>query len=120
VGLVVQAADPLAGAASVSVAGLTGRRWIRLPEGTDARWAAYWTGPSSSADGPVMRTIQECLQSVLWNGTSALAPLGQPLPAGLVAVPVDDRPPSRLVVTWRGDRPSPLVRSFVRVAAAAQ
>ncbi|MCK5754602.1 MAG: hypothetical protein KAH46_18070, partial [Mycobacterium sp.] len=32
-----------------------------------------------------MKTI---LQSVLWNGTSALAPLSQPLPPGLVLVPV--------------------------------
>jgi DNA-binding transcriptional LysR family regulator len=118
VGVVVRADDPLAGAASVSVAGLAGRRWVRLPEGTDARWAVYWTGPSSSPDGPVLRTIQECLQSVLWNGTSALAPLGQPLPPGLIAVPVDDRVPSHLVVAWRGDRTSPLVRSFVRIAAA--
>ncbi|WP_203838046.1 LysR family transcriptional regulator [Winogradskya humida] len=118
VGLVVRADDPLAGQQAVSVAVLTGRRWIRLPEGTDPRWAAYWTGQPSQ-DAPVLRTIQECLQSVLWNGASALAPLGQPLPSGLAIVPVDDRAPSRLVVTWRDDRPAALVQSFVRIAARA-
>ncbi len=64
-----------------------------------------------------MRTIQECLQAVLWNGMSALAPLDQVTPAGLVTVPVTDRPPSRLVLAWPATDPSPLVRSFVRIAA---
>lgn len=118
VGVVVRRDDPIARRASVSVGGLTGRRWIRLPEGTDPVWAAYWTGPSAG-DGPVLRTIQECLQSVLWNGTSALAPLGQPVPVGLVTVAVDDRPPSDLVVAWRAGDRAPLVRSFARIAAAA-
>ncbi|WP_433606714.1 LysR family transcriptional regulator [Dactylosporangium sp. CA-139114] len=118
VGIVVRADDPLAGAGPVSVAALAARRWIRLPDGTDPLWAAYWTGPAAP-DAPVMRTIQECLQSVLWNGTSALAPLGQPLPPGLVTVAVDDRPPSRLVLAWRPARLTPLARSFVRIAARA-
>jgi hypothetical protein len=59
------------------------------------------------------------LQAVLWNGMSTLAPLDQPTPAGLVIVPVADRPPSRLVLAWPGTNPSPLVRSFVRIAAEA-
>jgi DNA-binding transcriptional LysR family regulator len=116
VGMVVRADDPLAARPSVSVAGLTGRVWVRLPEGTDPAWAAYWTG-APEGDGPVLRTIQECLQSVLWNGTSALAPLDQALPAGLVTVAVDDRPPNRLLLAWRADRATPLVRSFARIAA---
>jgi DNA-binding transcriptional LysR family regulator len=118
VGVVVHRDDPLAARPSVSVGELAGHRWIRLPEGTDPVWAAYWTG-APSADGPVLRTIQECLQSVLWNGTTALAPLAQPLPAGLVTVAVDDRPPSDLLVAWRDDRRTPLVSSFVRIAGDA-
>ncbi|WP_433220358.1 LysR substrate-binding domain-containing protein [Dactylosporangium sp. CS-047395] len=116
VGVVVRAGDPLTRASSVAVGDLGDRRWIRLPEGTDAAWAAYWTGPPHP-DAPVLRTIQECLQSVLWNGTSALAPLDQPLPPGLVTVPVHDRAPSRLLIAWRADRVTPLVRSFVHIAA---
>ena len=40
-----------------------------------------------------------------------IAPLGQALPDGLVCVPLADRPPSRVVLAWREDDPSPLVRS---------
>lgn len=118
-GMVVRDDDPLADCESVRVADLADRRWVRLPPGTDPTWCAYWTG-SDSTDyeaGLTKRTIQECLQSVLWNGTSALAPLNQNLPAGLTVVPVTDRPPNHLVVAWRSGRADPIVRSFVEVAA---
>lgn len=120
IGVVMHDDDPLARRDAVAVAELTDRRWVRLPVDTDATFRAYWTVQSPrSADLPVMRTIQECLQSVLWNGTSALAPLNQTLPQGLVVVPVSDRAPSQLVVAWRATNPSPLVRSFVKIAAAS-
>ena len=64
----------------------------------------------------MLRTIQECLRSAPRNGTSAVAPIDQPLPAGLLAVPFEDRPAGDLVVAWRKDDRSPLVRSFVQVA----
>jgi DNA-binding transcriptional LysR family regulator len=122
VGVVVREDDQLAHHEPVAVAGLGDRDWVRLPDGTDPVWSAYWTGGTDTGtEGlPVMRTIQECLQSVLWNGTSALAPLNQPLPGGLVNVPVTDRPPSRLVVAWKKAGPNPLVRSFVDIAANAR
>ncbi|MEV6113856.1 LysR family transcriptional regulator [Streptomyces sp. NPDC052109] len=116
VGVVMRDDDLLAHRASVSSADLAGRRWVRLPYGTDPVWTAYWTGGGHDDTTPVMRTIQECLQAALWNGTSALAPVDQPLPAGLVAVPFSDRPPSDLVVAWPKTGRSPLVRSFVQVA----
>jgi DNA-binding transcriptional LysR family regulator len=116
VGVVVRADDPLTGRESVAVAELDDRAWVRLPEGTDTAWAGYWTG-TPGTEAPVMRTIQECLQSVLWNGMSALAPLDQPLPSGLALVPVRDRAPSRLVLAWPAGRTSPLVQSFVRIAS---
>ncbi|MHA3703217.1 LysR family transcriptional regulator [Jatrophihabitans sp. YIM 134969] len=120
VGLVVRDDDPLADATSVEVDHLSGRRWVRLPPDTDPVWTAYWTGPgvSPSDDTPV-RTIQECLQAVLWNGMSVLAPVDQVLPAGLRAVPASDRPPSALALAWPASDTSPLVRSFVQVAARA-
>lgn len=120
VGLVVRDDDPLAGRTSVRLAELPDRRWVRLPPDTDHVWSAYWTGPATSGEqGTPMRTIQECLQAVLWNGMSALAPLDQLTPAGLITVPVADRPPSRLVLAWPAADPPPLVRSFVRIAANA-
>ncbi len=118
VGVVVRDDDPLAAESSVRIEELSGRHWVRLPPDGDQVWAAYWTGPAGAdRTGATMHTVQECLQSVLWNGMSALAPVDQVLPAGLVSVPADDRPPSRLVLAWPGSNPSPLVRSFVRIAA---
>ncbi|WP_228798519.1 LysR substrate-binding domain-containing protein [Nocardia nova] len=104
--------DPTAGlrAGLVDVA-------LRLPAEADSAWTAYWTCGTPDGAAPQLRTIQECLQAVLWNGTSALAPLDQPLPAGLVTVPFTDRPPSRLVVAWSKTARSPLIRGFVRTAA---
>jgi DNA-binding transcriptional LysR family regulator len=120
IGMVVRDDDPLAGRDVVRVSELPDRRWVRLPPGTDPTWSAYWTGsPTTEHDpGLTKRTIQECLQSVLWNGTSALAPLGQSVPDGLTVIPVADRPPSHLVVAWRAGTHDPMVRSFVEVAAA--
>lgn len=54
--------------------------------------------------------------AVLWNGTVGLVPLGHVLPDGLTAVALAGLPPSRVVVAWSND--SPLIRSFVRIAAA--
>ncbi len=121
IGIVLRADDPLARRDGLRVADLTDRRWVRLAEATDPIWSAYWNSPTTRPDpatpNPVTHTIQECLQAVLWNGMSALAPLDQVLPAGLVTVPVTDREPSRLVLAWPANAASPLVRSLVRVAA---
>jgi DNA-binding transcriptional LysR family regulator len=112
--VVLRADDPLAGREAVRLADVAGRRWFQLPDGTDPAWRAYRT--AGHGDGPVVRTVQECLQAVLWNATVGLAPIGAALPDGLTAVPLLDMPPSRLVVAWRSGDTSPLVQSFVRLA----
>jgi DNA-binding transcriptional LysR family regulator len=121
VGVVLRADDPLAGRDSLRLADLAGRRWFQLPEGTDPIWRAYWnpTGADPGRDGPVVRTVHECLQAVLWNGTVGLAPLAHALPEGLTSVPLTDMPLSRLVVAWVSANPGPLIRSFVRIAVAS-
>jgi DNA-binding transcriptional LysR family regulator len=117
VGLVMRDDDPLAGAASVRVDELTDRDWIQLPLDTDPAWVTYWTGPGARhSDARRVHTIQECLHAVLWNGQSALAPVDQLLPAGLIVVPAEDRKPNDLVLAWRDTETSPLIRSFVDVA----
>ncbi|MEV8371093.1 LysR substrate-binding domain-containing protein [Kribbella sp. NPDC056861] len=118
IGLVVRDDDPLAHATSVRIDQLSERSWICLPPDTDVAWVAYWTGLGARpADvDQVMRTIQECLHAVLWNGQSALAPVDQLLPAGLIVVPAEDRKPNDLVLAWRETEASPLIRSFVEVA----
>jgi hypothetical protein len=96
---------------------LDDRSWCQLPEGTDAAWRAYWTG-GSERNGPVVRTVHECLQAILWNGSIGLAPLTHALPDGVTAVPLTDQPPSPLVAAWNSDNPSPLIRSFIQIATA--
>lgn len=124
VGVVVRIGDPLARRVAVSVNDLGDRRWFQLPDGTDPLWRTYWNGgqpaPSTrrSLEGPVVRTVGECLQSVLWAGTVGLGPLGQALPPGLTMVPVRDLPPSRLVIAWRKADHDQLTASFVRAAVA--
>jgi DNA-binding transcriptional LysR family regulator len=118
VGVVLRADDPLACRDSLHSDDLADRPWFQFPEGTDPIWRAYWSGPGGHRrDGPVVRTVHECLQAVLWNGTVGLTPLTHALPEGLASVPLVDMPPSRLVVAWTGASPGPLVRSFARIAA---
>jgi len=45
----------------------------------------------------------------LWPGTTVF---------GLTSVPLADMPPSNLIVAWNSADDNPLVRSFVRIAAA--
>ncbi|WP_433272832.1 LysR family transcriptional regulator [Actinosynnema sp. CS-041913] len=119
VGVVLRVDDPLAGRESLHSRELADRRWFQLPAGIDPIWRAYWSGPDGPRlDGQVVRTVHECLQAVLWNGTIGLAPLVHALPDGLTSVPLTDMPPSHLVVAWSDAHSGPLIRSFARIAAA--
>jgi DNA-binding transcriptional LysR family regulator len=122
VGVVLRADDPLADQDIVHLRDLAGRRWFQLPEGTDPVWRAYWNGTARGSvlrDGPVVRTISECLQGTLWNGTVGMMPLGHALPDGLVCVPLARVRASRLVLAWNSTSTDPLIRSFARVAATS-
>jgi DNA-binding transcriptional LysR family regulator len=124
VGVVLRADDPLARRGTLQVRDLEDRRWFQFPEGTDPLWRAYWNGAAPGGtvrDGPVVRTVGECVQAVLWNGTVGLAPLtplGHAWPPGLTVVPLADMAPSRLVVAWNKADANPLIRSLTQVAAA--
>jgi DNA-binding transcriptional LysR family regulator len=126
VGVVLRADDPLACRDTLHLRDLDDRRWFRLPEGTDPIWRAYWTGTAPNGpfrDGPVVRTVRECIQAVLWDGTIGLAPLAplasHALPEGLITVPLADMPPSRLIVAWNSHDANPLIRSLTQIAVAA-
>jgi DNA-binding transcriptional LysR family regulator len=121
VGAVLRTDDPLARCDALHIHDLADRPWFQLPSGTDPIWRAYWNGGATTGvlrDGPVVRTVHECMQAVLWNGTVGLAPLAHVLPAGLTCVPVADMPPSCLVIAWNSEDGNPLVRSFVEITAA--
>ncbi len=86
VGFVLRADDPLADRDRVSLADIADRPWFRFPDGTDPAWQAFWactSEPGRRRPGPAVRTVHQCLQSVLWSGSVGLAPLGHALPAGL-------------------------------------
>ncbi|MFF1907738.1 LysR family transcriptional regulator [Kitasatospora sp. NPDC058218] len=122
VGVVLRADDPLAGRELLHLADLDDRTWFRFPDGTDPLWQVYWNGNRPGGplrEGPVVRTVHECIRAVLWNGTVGLAPLGHRPAEGLTVVPLADLPPSRLVVAWRTGDTDPLLRSFVALAAPA-
>jgi DNA-binding transcriptional LysR family regulator len=124
VGVVLRADDPLAGRDTLQVRDLDDRRWFQFPDGTDALWRAYWNGTAPGGtirDGPVVRTVGECVQAVLWSGTIGLAPLtplGHAWPPGLTVVPLADMGPSRLVVAWNKADANRLIRSLIQTATA--
>ncbi|OIK28448.1 LysR family transcriptional regulator [Streptomyces malaysiense] len=118
VGVVLRADDPPARHDRLPLAELGDRRWFQFPRGTDPAWQSYWNG-GRPREGPVVRTVQECLQAVLWNGTVGLAPLGHELPAQLAVVPLTDMPPSRVVAVWNEGDTNPLIRSLVEIATTA-
>lgn len=121
-GVVLRADDPLARSDTLLLHDLDGRLWFQLPEGTDPLWRAFWSGTVPGEpfrDGPVVRTVAECVQGVLWNGTTGIAPLSHALPEGLAMVPLADMPPSHLVVAWSSTDANPLIRSFIQVATMA-
>jgi DNA-binding transcriptional LysR family regulator len=114
VGVVLRDDDPLAARETLALDDLVGRRWFRFPDGTDPVWRAFWR---ADTDGTEVRTVHECQQAVLWNGTVGLTPLIHDQPPGLTAIPLRDMPSSDLVVAWPAADPSPLVRSFARIVA---
>jgi len=114
VGAVLRADDPLAGHDHLKLADLADRRWFQFPAGTDPHWQSYWSG-GEPRQGPIVRAVQECLQSVLWNGTVGLAPLTHHNPGKeLVTIPIEDLPPSPLVIAWT--ETTPLIQSFAQTA----
>jgi DNA-binding transcriptional LysR family regulator len=125
VGVVLRTDDPLAGRDELRTSDLADRRWFRFPEGTDALWSAYWS--FGGHDGPVVRTVHECIRAVLWDGVVGLAPFGGAAgpdghvagPAeGLTIVPLAGVAPSPLIVAWRTGDANPLIPSFVELAAS--
>ena len=109
IGVVLRTDDSLAVRAALDLADLDEHRWFQLPDGTDPVWRAYWNGDTLIGGrryGPVVHTVQECLQAVLWDDTIGLtrvgaaparvATLDHALPDGLTSIPLTDMPPSRL------------------------
>ncbi|WP_064457439.1 LysR family transcriptional regulator [Streptomyces hygroscopicus] len=81
-----------------------------------------WKGvPGSDGTGPEVADVVQMLHMIKVHRMIAVLPrsLVEPVPAGLVCVPVTDAPPSRLVLAWNEEDRRPLVASFVTAALGA-
>ncbi len=104
---IVPTAHRLAGLASVRTADLEGET---LP-----RWKGV---PGGDGTGPEVADVVQLLQMIKVSRMIGVLPrsLVEPLPPGLVGVPVSDAPPSRLVLAWNEQDRRPLLASFVAAA----
>ncbi|MEU2686904.1 LysR family transcriptional regulator [Streptomyces hygroscopicus] len=108
--VIVPSGHRLAGHASVRMSDLEGET---LP---------CWKGvPGSDGTGPEVADVVQMLHMIKVHRVIAVLPrsLVEPVPAGLVCVPVTDAPPSRLVLAWNEEDRRPLVASFVTAALGA-
>lgn len=105
--VVVPTGHRLADRASVRMADLAGET---LP-----RWRGV---PGGDGTGPEVADVVQMLHMVTVSRMIGVLPrsLVQPLPPGLVCVPVTDAPPSRLALAWNAHDRRPLVASFVAAA----
>jgi DNA-binding transcriptional LysR family regulator len=111
----VRATDPLAARAAMSRADFRREASIRFPPGLDAGWARHWQ-PAASAAGPVVRSVDECLHAILWEGAQALVPeqvAASHRIAGISYVPVSDMPSAQLVLASRRAARSAVVTAYI-------
>lgn len=104
---IVPSGHRLAGHASVRMSDLEGET---LP-----RWKGI---PGGDGTGPEVADAVQLLHMITVRRMIGVLPrsLVEPVPAGLVCVPVTDAPPSRLVLAWNEQDRRPLVASFVVAA----
>jgi DNA-binding transcriptional LysR family regulator len=115
----------LATATSISAARLAQETFIEAGQVTDPVFAAYWyLWGQRPDDRPVARsrstTVEEWLGEIAMGRGVNIVPAGlaaEYQKPGLVFVPVDDLPPSRLVVAWNPAAVTPAALDFARLAA---
>ncbi|WP_310714828.1 LysR family transcriptional regulator [Streptomyces lydicus] len=81
-----------------------------------------WKGiPGGDGTGPEVADVIQLLHMITVGRMVGVLPrsLVNPVPAGVVCVPVTDAPPSHLVLAWKEHDHRPLVASFVAAALAA-
>ncbi|WP_405162698.1 LysR family transcriptional regulator [Nocardia sp. NBC_01499] len=105
--VIVPAGHRLAGCAAVRMSDLAGET---LP-----RWKGV---PGGDGTGPEVADVVQLLHLIVVGRMIGVLPrsLVEPVPAGVVCVPVTDAPPSHLVLAWNAQDRRPLLASFVTAA----
>ena len=101
---------------------LAGRASVRMSD-LEGETLPRWKGvPGGDGTGPEVADVVQMLQMITVSRMIGVLPrsLVEPVPAGLVCVPVTDAPPSRLVLAWNEQDRRPLVTSFVAAALGPQ
>lgn len=98
------------GADSAGAEGETLPRWKRV----------RWTG-APDGSGPEIEDVPQMIQLIMLGRTIAILPrsLVEPVPPGLICVPVIDATASQLVIAWSQLNRRPLIASFVEAAVTA-
>ncbi|GLY89978.1 LysR family transcriptional regulator [Actinoallomurus iriomotensis] len=97
---------------------LAGRAAARMSD-LEGETLPRWKGvPGGDGTGPEVADVVQMLHMITVSRMIGVLPrsLVEPVPAGLVCVPVTDAPPSRLVLAWNERDRRPLVASFVAAA----
>jgi DNA-binding transcriptional LysR family regulator len=97
---------------------LAGRTTVRMSD-LDGEVLPCWKGvPGGENTGPEVADVVQMLQMIRVSRMIGVLPrsLVEPVPAGLVGVPVTDAQPSRLVLAWNEHDRRPLVAAFVAAA----
>ncbi|MEU6825381.1 LysR family transcriptional regulator [Streptomyces atriruber] len=108
---IVPSGHRLAGHATVRMSDLAGEA---LP-----RWKGV---PGGDGTGPEVADVTQMLHMITVSRMVGVLPrsLVEPVPEGLVCVPVTDAPPSRLVLAWNERDRRPLVAAFVAAAVESK
>ncbi|MFD4254456.1 LysR family transcriptional regulator [Amycolatopsis thermoflava] len=99
---------------------LAAREEVRLAD-LEHETMPRWKGVPGGGTGPELVDVPQMIQMIVLGRTIAVLPrsLVEPVPPGIVCVPVVDAPASEIVLAWAELDRRPLVASFVAAALAA-